>query len=49
MLEGVGVAVAIPLAVGAADHGVVKGVKNIIGNHKLHAKETDLRWEMPLE
>jgi|LSQX01.1.fsa_nt_gb hypothetical protein len=49
MLAGVGVAAAIPIAVGAAGYGVVKGVKHVIGNHKLGAEGIDLYWEMPLE
>jgi DNA-binding XRE family transcriptional regulator len=46
MLGGLAVTMTIPLVVGAAGYGLVKGIKAICEANKLDCKEVDNNWEI---
>jgi len=46
MLGGLAVVATIPVAVGAAGYGLVKGIKAICEANKLDCKEVDNHWEI---
>lgn len=46
MVGGIAVVAAIPLAVGAAGFGLVKGIKAICDANRLNCKEVDDHWEI---
>lgn len=49
MTAGVAVLAAVPIALGAAGYGIVKGVKYFFSQQKLNSEEMDPKWEEPWE
>ena len=47
MTAGVAVLAAVPIAVGAAGYGIIKGVKYLFSQHKLNNEAFDPKWEEP--
>jgi hypothetical protein len=47
MTAGVAVLAAVPIAVGAAGYGIIKGVKYLFSQHKLNNEAIDPKWEEP--
>ncbi len=47
MTAGVAVLAAVPIAVGAAGYGIIKGVKYLLSQHKLNNEAIEPKWEEP--
>lgn len=46
MIAGVAVAAAIPLAIGTAGYGLIKGIKSVLSYKKMVNEDLDLKWEI---
>lgn len=49
MVAGVTAIAVIPIAVGAAGYGMMKGIKTIINYYKINDKDINHYWEIPKE